>query len=1022
MRIIMGRGIGRMAVGVLVCSLYVSAAQTGVYFDDSEPVILRLGNSYFELSLSKTNGGILDLRDKTAGASLTLGSVSGCLWGANFGASGTTTDFIGGCSYSPGGSNMFGYRWNAANSTLMLSYAADRSSPKQADAILTITVGADNSFGLQLQISNRWGQPLNQVLLPNDLQFSSTAVQYGYLPFKIPGVRLNPGFFRSGRSQLGTYPGSTAFMDYAALDTGGGHLAIYTINPAGPLDPVTLGFASAAAPGAFRMVHAFQTAVKSDAVYTSPIVRIRVGQSVHDTILAFRTENGIDAYPSIQQKTGSKFEQLVRAPLVNAQYRDFIGKPFLSAIPDLDQFANPVLLHPSAFQPGGHDHSSPDFLPPDPLWGTTDDFRIWVQAAQSRNLLVMPYINPTWWTPDSPTTQAIAPMLNTVAVLDASGNPVVQDYGSPGNPDIGYVVCPACPIVQNRTASLMSEWQSAVPTDFLYLDQIGSRQWMRDFNPAESTQTGYSDTWLQNWTAYAGQGLFTEDGWDRLAAKGLGFLGGLLRGSTSFQIAAQRYGINSDGNTYLGAGNWDPYPLATWLMHDKILFYQGNLELQTTAENTEVLTWDLQFGEMFNYLWPGNPAAPPTPGRIKLAHLLARVVGPQYGGVALSNYTELSPEVVTSTFGNVSTIANWQQQVYTVDGSGIIPGGYLTRTADASLTAGAFSGQLNGQPLSPGAHYLVIQAVGRTVTVWQPVGDDSPLTINLPGDWNGQLLRVMALDQDSNRLGPAPFSVINGQITFPYAGQFHGSAVDRYEIENDGSKLPAVTNGASFLETAIAPGEIISVFGAGIGPATPIGPHVGANGTFDTQLGPTQVLFDNVPAPMVYAGLNQVSAIVPYSVAGRAVSTVQVLVNGSDLPALELPVAATAPGIFTVDASGGSGGAILNQDQTLNTPSNPAPRCSIISIYGTGAGQMLPAGVDGQIAGVPPAQPLIPVKVQIGGTDAEVLYAGAAPGLVSGVIQVNARVPAGIAPGGIVPIVLTIGHGRSAAGVTVAVQ
>src|SRR5258708_3841145 len=82
----------------------------------------------------------------------------------------------------------------------------------------------------------------------------------------------------------------------------------------------------------------------------------------------------------------------------------------------------------------------------------------------------------------------------------------------------------------------------------------------------------------------------------------------------------------------------------------------------------------------------------------------------------------------------------------------------------------------------------------------------------------------------------------------------------------------------------------------------------------------------------------------------------------------------------------------------------------------------LPAGVDGKIAGaVPLPQVVQPVTVQIGGTGAEILYGGAAPTLVAGVMQLNVRIPTGITPGDAVPVQLTIG-GVTSPTVTLAVS
>ena len=91
--------------------------------------------------------------------------------------------------------------------------------------------------------------------------------------------------------------------------------------------------------------------------------------------------------------------------------------------------------------------------------------------------------------------------------------------------------------------------------------------------------------------------------------------------------------------------------------------------------------------------------------------------------------------------------------------------------------------------------------------------------------------------------------------------------------------------------------------------------------------------------------------------------------------------------------------------------------------FATGEGQVSPRPVDGSItgSGVLP-KPVSKVTVWIGGTQAEVLYAGAAPELVAGMMQVNARIPKGIATGPAVPVMLTIGGFKSQADVTLAVQ
>ncbi len=135
-----------------------------------------------------------------------------------------------------------------------------------------------------------------------------------------------------------------------------------------------------------------------------------------------------------------------------------------------------------------------------------------------------------------------------------------------------------------------------------------------------------------------------------------------------------------------------------------------------------------------------------------------------------------------------------------------------------------------------------------------------------------------------------------------------------------------------------------------------------------------------------------------------------------------LPVAASAPAIFTVDSTGTGQAAIVNQDSSINGAANPAARGSTISIYATGEGETAPAGVTGSVSSSSGAKPLLPVAVTIGGIDAVVQYAGSAPGLVAGLLQVNAVVPPSIAPGASVPVTVSVGGVASQRGVTIAVK
>jgi uncharacterized protein (TIGR03437 family) len=230
-----------------------------------------------------------------------------------------------------------------------------------------------------------------------------------------------------------------------------------------------------------------------------------------------------------------------------------------------------------------------------------------------------------------------------------------------------------------------------------------------------------------------------------------------------------------------------------------------------------------------------------------------------------------------------------------------------------------------------------------------------------------------------------------------------------------------VVNSASSLSGAVAPGEVVVVYGSGLGPATLAGPQINSSGHLSNNVAGAQVLFNGVAAPLLYARADQIAAIVPNGVAGRESVQVQVKYQGQSTPTFSTTVAATAPGLFTLDQSGQGQGAILNEDSSINTAANPAGRGSIVVLWATGQGLSDPDWAEDVLASSLLPKPVNAVTVTVGGQQAEVLYAGAAPGLAA-VIQINARVPSETTPGRKVPVVVHISNATSQPGVTMAVQ
>lgn len=207
--------------------------------------------------------------------------------------------------------------------------------------------------------------------------------------------------------------------------------------------------------------------------------------------------------------------------------------------------------------------------------------------------------------------------------------------------------------------------------------------------------------------------------------------------------------------------------------------------------------------------------------------------------------------------------------------------------------------------------------------------------------------------------------------------------------------LAGIANsGADHVAPFVAPYDLVSFYGLNLGPSTPVYAQV-VDGDVTTSIGGVQVLFDGVPAPLLYTGPTQINAVVPSSVSGLDFTQVQVISPNGTVDGATIPVRNSDPQIFHTP---GNYAAALNQDGSINAPGNPAAAGSVVVIWATGAGLTYLAPPDGMILqpGGNPGAPILPVSIVYGvyALDSlEVLYAGSAPGDVAGVMQVNFRLP-----------------------------
>ncbi|MGH9722899.1 MAG: hypothetical protein ACRD8O_22035, partial [Bryobacteraceae bacterium] len=215
----------------------------------------------------------------------------------------------------------------------------------------------------------------------------------------------------------------------------------------------------------------------------------------------------------------------------------------------------------------------------------------------------------------------------------------------------------------------------------------------------------------------------------------------------------------------------------------------------------------------------------------------------------------------------------------------------------------------------------------------------------------------------------------------------------------------SVNSANSMQNRALAPGAIATAYRQGV--AFTEEPKVVESTPWPTELADVQVLINDKLAPMLYVYPDQLAYQVPMSTTPNGSAEMQVVrkSTGQILGAGSLSMDLASPGLFTQNSTGNGQLAALNEDNTLNTPTNQVAWGKVVTFYGTGQGFIPGAPADGEPATGPVNTPDKP-RVFMGTrfvADEDVLYSGLAPGLV-GVWQLNVKVPNTVVPALQVPV------------------
>lgn len=739
-----------------------------IYFNDSSADLIVIGNTlYWETGFRKADGAIAYILNKQTGSIISYGNREGSLWKAEFP---NNSGYVLSKSWNSGG---FSYSWSEADKKLSLVYQSDLSKVKGADCTVTVTASVDDWLDLNLSLTvNGASNVVKYIHFPSDLTFAVNEIDEALYP-SMPGLLLNKTFFLIKNECETTYPGYPGmFADFFWISTTGGSLAIYSVGNNDPLIPLNigLGFSSSGGTNFTYWLHKYGAWKWQGQNFNSPSVRIRIGETKSGAAGAYRTDNGLDKYDSIETKLGDLYstvaaslEMKLDATVLNLPFDQYQEKVF-------PKIPVPSILHFAGIQPGGFDENTPDFLPPNPKYGTTDTFRSMVLSAKKSGFLSMPYTNPTWWDNESPTVRNLpSPQtVKDISVVTEKGKPLFESYNGRG----GYTVCPWAAYVIERIAGLHSQMKDEASSDLIFEDQIGARSWWFDFNDSASSLTSYIDGWIAHTRRYKSHLLTTEQGFDRLAETETGFYGSVL------YLAKTGEAWN-----FWEAGTWEPYPLAPMMMRDKVLFYQHDLSDETFTSSKANLIWNIAFGYQLNNKIT-NSSMDDTDW-LEMISSFQRDVLSDYAGELLTGFEYSDADFSKTVFQNYTVYTNWSAQSGRGVGSHTLsPEGFIVLSNDGNVNAGVFAGY-NGLALSSGDHFIIEKRRSNLITVKQPLGNDTSIRIAKPSDWKTtDRINVFTYLNSRKSFVKIQSSVDENYINFNLTSQYEGEDVDIFLIIN----------------------------------------------------------------------------------------------------------------------------------------------------------------------------------------------------------------------------------------------
>ena len=512
-----------------------------------------------------------------------------------------------------------------------------------------------------------------------------------------------------------TYP--PAFADFLHGESSAGQAAVYGVQPRtwepwqGAKDPQALFVPGRLGCGGDEhggwCERSFGTHVAAGTTWQSPVVRLVAGRSAADELRTYCQVNGIT------RRLEDKMPADVLGRFKNSVLVYYAGN-CQDKLAQLSRLPVPTQVHFADYLHGGFDKQYPDHLPPQPEFGTPEQFREFFEQGHRLGHLLMPYTNPTWWC-DGPKGPTFAQHGDGPLLTKLDGKVAHEEYSH----NEGYTVCHWHPAVQAANRRTVEQFSRDYPCDILFQDQCGARGWQYDTNPASPAVAAYTEGLLSMVAEDCRRKpLSTESGWDGVVnfeSQLCGMSWSLVPtegGPTWRRLLKSQY----------APATWEIFPVAQYIAHDKTAMLHHDLGQFVT--NRETLAWTLGLGFSLSYRIPASALTQDGPRQWLLwLDRLQKSVCARYVGQPLSDFSHMrgaAPAVdddglLRARYDDLQVVANLSPRPRTLQQTQLAPWGFAA-TAPGLVAANLQT--LGGHDFGDEGVSFVTQGDATRAEVW----------------------------------------------------------------------------------------------------------------------------------------------------------------------------------------------------------------------------------------------------------------------------------------------------------------